>query len=60
MRRLILKENSFQFIRKEYLQIHDTAIGTKMADAFTNIFLAHGEANSNPERQKFYSLGTLS
>jgi len=30
MLRLILKENSFQFNGKNYLQIHGTAMGTKM------------------------------
>ena len=37
---LILQENSFQFSGKEYLQTHGTAMGTKMAVAFTNIFMA--------------------
>ena len=37
---LILQENSFQFDGKEYLQIHGTAMGTKMAVAFANIFMA--------------------
>ena len=37
---VILKENSFQFNGKDYLQIHGTAMGTKMAVAFTNIFMA--------------------
>ena len=37
---LILQENSFQFSGKEYLQTHGTAMGTKMAAAFTNIFMA--------------------
>ena len=37
---LILKENSFQFNRKDYLQTHGTAMGTKMAVAFANIFMA--------------------
>ena len=37
---LILKENSIQFNGKDYLQIHGTAIGTKMAVAFANIFVA--------------------
>ena len=37
---LILKENSFQFNEKNYLQIHGTAMGTKMAVAFANIFMA--------------------
>ena len=40
MLRLILKENSFQFNGKQYLQIHGTAMGTKMAVSFANIFLA--------------------
>ena len=40
MLRLILKENSFQFNGKNYLQIHGTAMGTKMAVAFANIFMA--------------------
>ena len=37
---LILKENSFQFNRQHYLQTHGTAMGTKMAVAFANIFMA--------------------
>ena len=37
---LILKENSFQFNRRHYLQTHGTAMGTKMAVAFANIFMA--------------------
>ena len=40
---LILKENSFQFIGKNYLQIHGTALDTKMAFAFANIFMANIE-----------------
>ena len=40
MLRRILQENSFQFIRKDYLQIHDTAMGTKMAVSFADIFMA--------------------
>ena len=40
MLRLILQENSFQFNGKDYLQIHGTAIGTKMAVSFANIFMA--------------------
>jgi len=39
MSRPILKENSFQFDGKNYLQIHITAMGTKMAAAFANIFM---------------------
>ena len=37
--RLILQENSFQFNGKNYLQTQGTAMGTKMAVAFSNIFM---------------------
>jgi len=37
---LILKENSFQFNGRNYLQIYGTAMGTKMAVAFANIFMS--------------------
>ena len=40
---LILKENSFQFCGSNYLQTHGTAMGTKMAVAFANIFIARIE-----------------
>ena len=40
MLRLTLYENSFQFNGKNYLQIHGTAVGTKMAVAFANICMA--------------------
>ena len=40
MLKLILQENSFQFVGKNYLQTHGTAMGTKMAVAFANIFMA--------------------
>ena len=40
MLRLIRKENFFQFNRKNQLKIHGTAMGTKMAVAFANIFMA--------------------
>ena len=33
-------ENSFQFNEKDYLQTHGIAMGTKMAIAFANIFMA--------------------
>ena len=39
MLQLILKENSFQFNGKHYLQTHGTAMGTKMAVAFANMFM---------------------
>ena len=40
MLRFIFKDNSFQFNGKNYLHIHGTAMGTKMAVAFANIFMA--------------------
>ena len=40
---LILKANSFQFCGSNYLQTHGTAMGTKMAIAFANIFMARTE-----------------
>ena len=40
---LILQENSFQFYDKNCLQTHGTAMGTKMAVAFANIFMGKVE-----------------
>ena len=40
MLRPILQENSFQFNRKDFLQTHGTAMGTKTAVSFANIFMA--------------------
>ena len=40
---LILTENSFQFCGSNYLQTHGTAMGTKVAVAFANIFIARVE-----------------
>ena len=41
--RLVLKENSFKFNDKRFLQTHGIAMGTKMAVAFAVIFMAHIE-----------------
>ena len=38
--RLILQENSFQFREENYLQTHGTAMGTKVAVSFANIFMS--------------------
>ena len=38
--RLILKENSFKFNEKHFVQTHGIAMGTKMAVAFSVIFMA--------------------
>ena len=44
MLRLILQENTFQFNGKDFLQTHGTAMGTKTAVSFANIFMAKIEA----------------
>jgi len=44
MLQLILGENSFSFNRRNYLQTHGTAMGTKMAVAFANIFMSFSHA----------------
>ena len=41
---LILQENSFQFNGKDFLQSHGTAMGTEIAVAFANIFMARIES----------------
>ena len=38
--RLILEENSFKFNERHFLQTHGVAMGTKMAVAFSVIFIA--------------------
>ena len=43
MLQLILGENSFSFNGRNYLQTHGTAMGTKMAVAFANIFMSEVE-----------------
>ena len=40
MLRLTLQETSFQFNGKDFLQTHGTAMGTKTAVSFANIFMA--------------------
>ena len=37
---LILNENSFHFNGENYFQTHETAMGTKIAVSFANIFMA--------------------
>ena len=43
---LILQENSFQFNKRNYLQTHGTAMGTKMAAAFANTFMGESKKKS--------------
>jgi hypothetical protein len=57
MLRLILKENSFQFNGKNYLQIHGTAMGTKMAVSFANLFMSAVETeilNESTEKPRVW------
>ena len=44
--RIILTMNNFTFNQHHYLQIHGTAMGTKMAPSFANLFLAIFETNA--------------
>ena len=44
--RMILTMNNFSFNDNHYLQIHGTAMGTKMAPSYANLFLGYFEANA--------------
>ena len=44
--RMILTMNNFTFNQQHYLQIHGTAMGTKMAPSFANLFLSMFETNA--------------
>ena len=48
----ILKENYFDFLDKHYLQIQGTAMGTKMAPPYANIFMATIEHAITQTQQK--------
>ena len=60
---LILQENAFHFKGKDYLQTHGTAMGTKMAVAFANIFMAKIEkeilGHAEREKTRYYGKGSL-
>ena len=43
---MILTMNNLSFNDNHYLQIHGTAMGTKMAPAYANLFLGYFEANA--------------
>ena len=43
---MILTMNNFSFNDKHYLQIHGTAMGTRMAPSFANLFLGLFETNA--------------
>ena len=54
---LVLKHNHFEFDRKHYLQVNGTAMGTKMAPNYANIFMASLEIpflESSPSKPIFY------
>ena len=44
--RMILTMNNFSFNDDHYLQIHGTAMGTKMVPSYANLFLGFFEANA--------------
>ena len=44
--RMILTMNNFTFNDKNYLQIHGTAMGTRMAPSYANLFLAKFETDA--------------
>ena len=44
--RMILTMNNFSFNDNHYLQIHGTAMGTKMAPSYANLFLGYFETNA--------------
>ena len=60
MLKLILQENFFHFYGRDYHQTHGTAMGTKMAVAFANIFMSAVEteiinkSKTKPLRWKRY------
>ena len=41
--RLVLEENSFKFNNRHFVQTHGIAVGTKMAVAFSIIFMSDFE-----------------
>ena len=46
LKRMILTMNNFTFNGKHYLQIHGTAMGTRMAPSYANLFLAKFETDA--------------
>ena len=49
--RLILQEKSFEINRKNYLQTHGTAMGTKMVISFLNISMVKDETDILSQRE---------
>ena len=56
--RLVLKKNNFQFNGVNYLQIAGTAMGTRMAPQFTNLYMAQFEEQYvypyKPDLEKYW------
>jgi hypothetical protein len=55
---MVLKKNNFTFNGDHYLQINDTAIGTKMAPSYANIFMGKLEMLAKVEIHKFWDFST--
>ena len=54
---IVLKNNTFQFNGKSYIQLQGTAMGTKLAPAYANIFmgkLEHTILSSAPLKPSYY------
>lgn len=54
---LVLKNNYFEFNKELYLQIHGTAMGTKMAPSYANLFMGKLEndmLNGYPKEPKLW------
>ena len=55
-----VKENSFQFNEKNFFQTHGTAMGTKMAVSFANIFMSEIETKSIQKSEPSQENGNVS
>ena len=58
MLKLILQENSVHFDGRDYLQTHGTAMGTKMAVSFANIFMSAVETGIINKSKQNHSGGS--
>ena len=47
--RMILTMNNFEFENNHYLQLHGTAMGTKMSPAYSNLFMGNLEQKISPQ-----------
>jgi hypothetical protein len=51
---LVLKNNKFTFDGNHYLQINGTAMGTKMAPSYANIFIMFGLLNTTEIQSRLF------